>query len=419
MRLPKIALAALLLPLPAAAQEDLLVELVKTSPALAVVEEEAKAARADLWAVRGSRLPQLRVEAQAGTLEETFRINGVPGELTGTRDPAGASATLEQTIFASGRIGGAIGAAKAQASGAELQYDSARQDLILTGVTAIADIVLARAVLAEREENEAIIRSRLDESTARRNAGLATRTDVRQSEARVALAQAERIAAEGQLAQTNARFERVFGKPAPANLTLPEAPRQLPNSLQSAVDLALEGNPDLAASKAGRKAAEQAVRSERGALLPQVSVRGTASYAENERFGLELGEAEQFAVTLNGRWDIFRGGAGYASTRAAKRRARGADERVKDTRRIIREQTVAAWTGLITARASVQARESQVLAARLSAEGVAAEFSSGRRTRLDVLDADREETLAEVGLLTTKRDLAVAEFALLRAVGGL
>ncbi|NNU16153.1 TolC family protein [Parvularcula sp. ZS-1/3] len=419
MHLPKIALAALLLPLPAAAQDDLLAELVKTSPALAVAEEEAKAARADLWAARGSRLPQLRVEAQAGTLEETFRINGVPGELSATRDPAGATATLEQTVFASGRIGGAIGAAKAQASGAELQYNAARQDLILAGVTAIADVVLARAVLSERRDNEAVIRSRLDESTARRTAGLATRTDVRQSEARVALASAERIAAEGQLAQAEARFERVFGKAAPSTLAIPKASAPLPSDLQSAVDRALTSNPDLAASVAGRKAAEQAVRSERGALLPQVSVRGTASYAENERFGIELGEAEQFAVTLNGRWDIFRGGSGYASTRAAKRRARGADERVRDTRRIVREQTVAAWTGLITARAAAQAREAQVLAARLSAEGVAAEFSSGRRTRLDVLDADREETLAEVGLLTTRRDLAIAEFALLRAVGGL
>lgn len=420
MRLPSF-IAGVVLSVGAAHADNaqLLDELVRTSPELAAAKSQAEAARADLWSARGQRLPQLRLEARAGTLEETLRVNGVPGELTGTRDPAAASAVVDQAIFTSGRIGGAIGAAKASAEQAAHEYDAARQDVLLEGAAAIADLVRDRAILDERRVNEEIVRGRLEESQARQRAGLATVTDIRQSEARFALAQAERIAAEGNLERSEAQFVRVFGINPPESLDLPRAPRTMPDNLEEALSAAYTANPDLAASEDGQRAARQAVRAERGRLLPQVTLNASASYIENERFGVELGEAEQYALTLQGRWDLFRGGSGYAGTRAAKKRADAARDLARLSRRVTREQVITAWTGMVSGRSAVRAREAQADAARIAAEGVAAEFRSGRRTRLDVLDADRERTDADVALVSARSDLAVAEFQLLRAMGAL
>lgn len=399
--------------------DELLKGLVSSSPDVAAAKAQAEAARAELWEARGARLPQIRLEATAGTLEETLRINGVPGELTGTRDPASAQAVIEQAIFTSGRIGGSIGAAKAEASRAGHSFQGVRQDIILTGAIAIADLVRDRAILRERQTNESVVQGRLDESQARRRAGLATDTDVRQSEARLAQARAERIASEGSLARSQAVFTRVFGVAPTADLTLPRAPLPMPNTLDEALVLAFDENPDLAASEDRQRSAMQAVRAERGGLLPQVSVNATAAYIENERFGVELGEAEQYAVTLNGRWDVFRGGSGYARTRAAKKQASAAKAMTQAMRRRVRENTITAWADLQTRRASILAREAQASAALIASQGVDAEFRSGRRTRLDVLDADQEQTNAEVALLSARRDLAIAQFALLRAIGQL
>jgi outer membrane protein len=420
MRLLSLALGVAMLAAPAYAQtEDLLQRLVETSPDIAAAEEEAAAFRAEVWEARGRALPQLSMQAQAGTIDETFRINGVPGELSAIRDPAAAIASVEQALFTSGRIGGTIGAAKAQAEQAEHSADAVRQDVILQGAIAIADLVRDRAIQAERRENKRVVRGRREESEARRTAGLATSTDVEQSRARLALAEAQRISAEGGTARSEAAFERVFGFPAPDDLRLPEASRALPGNLDTAIQAAVASSPDLGASKDAQRAARHAVRAERGRVLPQVSLNASAAYIENERFGIELGEAEQYQVTVQGRWNLFSGGSGYARTRAASKRARAARSRTHSVERLIRQQTIAAWADLVASRSVVTARRAQVEAARLAADGVAAEFRSGRRTRLDVLDADRERTDAEVGLITARADLATAEFKLLRVIGAL
>ena len=397
----------------------LLRELVQENPALAASNREAEAAQADLWAARGSRLPQLRIEGSASTLEETLRVNGGPGSLTGTREPLGATAVVEQALFTSGRIGGSVGVARAQARGAKLSVDQARQDLLVQGAAAIADVVRDRSVLAERRRNEETVGSRLAESVARRKAGLATNTDVQQSEARLAQAEAERIAAQGALLRSEAAFLRLFDKRPTDDLLLPTSPAAMPDNLQVALDQALANNPDLGVSEQQAEAARQGVKQARGAYLPQVSLNASAGYIDNERFGIDLGQAEQYTLSVQGSWALFDGGSSFARTRAAKRRRDAATSGLEQARRLVREQTIGAWTNMLASRSAVRAREAQAVAAASAAEGVSAEFRSGRRTRLDVLDADRERTNADVALIAARRDLAVAEYSLLRAMGQL
>ncbi len=415
-----IAVLLIGLPQPLAAQtSELLSELTTSNPVVRAARQEADAARADLWAARGQALPQLSVTAQTGRIEETLRLQGLATEFSGTRDPLGAQAAIEQPLFTSGRLGGSISAAKAEADRAESLFDAVRQDITLEGATAIADVVRDRAILSERALNDALARDRLEETKARIGAGLATQTDLRQAEARAAQAAAELALAESALARAQAAFEQLFGFGAPAELSMPQFGNALPESLEDALARARTANPTLSASEEAARSARMLVRAERGRYLPQVSLNAAAAYVENERFGEALGEAEQYSVTINGRWDLFSGGSNLARTRAAKRRAAAADDRALDTDRRLREQTISAWNAVVSGQAVVAAREAQSTAAVIAAEGVAAEFRSGRRTRLDVLDADREKADAEVGLIAAERDLTVATFTLARLIGAL
>lgn len=405
-----------------------LAALPDTSPDVAAAEAELDAARADLRAARGGWLPQLRVEGQAGALEETFTINAAPGapdapslagSLTARRDPASAALIVEQPLLTSGRVGGAVGAARAQADAAAAAAEAARQDVLLAGAVAIADVVRDRAALAERRDNEALAGARLEEARARRSAGLATVTDLSQSEARLALAEADRIAAEAALSRAEATYRRLFGAAPPPDLALPTPGAPLPTSAEAAVSEALSAAPDLIATRARARAAQAGVRQARGARLPQVSLAGEALYASDERFGLELGTAEQYGVFVRARWNLWDGGASDARTRAARGRAEAERARLDAARRAAAERASAAFADLESARGGLAARERQAAAAEAARDGVAAELGSGRRTRLDLLDADRELAAAEVGIIAARRDLTVARYSLLRAVGRL
>lgn len=410
-------LAFIVVPATAQTTEDLLAELATTAPTIEAAEAEARAAKADLWAARGALLPQLSVQAQAQSLEETLRINGVPGELTAARDPNAVSLEARQVLFASGSLAGSIGAAKASARAAGYASEAVRQDALLRGVEAIAAVVRDRAVLRQRVVTEEVARSRLNETFVRERAGLATKTDRLQAEARLKLAEAERITARGALRASDATFARVFGRAAPRDLDLPKANVELPSTLDEALAEAFAHSPELFASDEQRRAARQRVRATRGEALPQISLRASAAQIDNERFGVELGEAEQYAIGIEGRWTLFSGGSSLNRTRASARRAEAAASDAMRARRLVRERVVQAFAAVETGQARLAAFEAQARAATEAAIGVASEARSGRRTRLDVLDADREKTAADVALLTARTELAVAEHALLRAMG--
>ncbi|WP_306250737.1 TolC family outer membrane protein [Parvularcula sp. IMCC14364] len=398
---------------------DPLEALATSNPEIAAAEAERDAAQADLRAARGALLPQIRIEGQSGTLEETLRIDGIPGEFSGTRNPNSAAAVLEQALFTSGRVSGAIGGAAALRNAAEANAEATRQDIFLAGIISTANLVRDREILIVRERNETLAQERLAESRSRRELGLATITDLKQAEARAALAEAERVAAAGALARSEAAYQRVFGQQASAALALPVAPENQPASLEEAIALALRDNPDLATAEERADAARYAIREARGARLPQIGLEARAAYADGERFGEALGEAEQYGVFLTGRMALWNGGSTDAQTRAAKARSSAARNRVLATDRIIREQTISAFSDTLSSASVLSARMAQVTAAREARKGVTEEFKVGQRTRLDILDADLELANAEVARISAERDLIVARYSLSRRIGAL
>src|SRR5262249_51109770 len=80
---------------------------------------------------------------------------------------------------------------------------------------------------------------------------------------------------------------------------------------------------------------------------------------------------------------------------------------------------VAAWSQLVAARAAVESDQTAVNANRIALAGVREEERVGQRTLLDVLNAEQELLNAEVNLATDRRNLVVASYTVLSAIGRL
>ena len=78
-----------------------------------------------------------------------------------------------------------------------------------------------------------------------------------------------------------------------------------------------------------------------------------------------------------------------------------------------------AWEILRASRAAITSTREQVNASSVALEGVRQESEVGARTTLDVLNAEQESLNARVTLVGAERDLAVAEYGLLAAIGKL
>jgi len=154
-----------------------------------------------------------------------------------------------------------------------------------------------------------------------------------------------------------------------------------------------------------------------GALLPTVSLNGTATRSEEASTTHIDSDSAQIAVQLT--VPLYESGSVYSQTRQLKQVYNQRRIQVEEQRRAVRQAVVQAWETLTTARSNIEARQSQVEAARVALEGVQQEAEVGSRTTLDVLDQEQEYLDARVALVQAHRDEYVAGYSLLSSVGRL
>jgi outer membrane protein len=85
----------------------------------------------------------------------------------------------------------------------------------------------------------------------------------------------------------------------------------------------------------------------------------------------------------------------------------------------VQAQVVTAWSQLQAAQAAVESDLATVAANRIALAGVREEERVGQRTLLDVLNAEQELLNSEVTLVTDRRNVVVASYALVAAIGRL
>lgn len=310
-----------------------------------------------------------------------------------------------------------LGKAKEQVQVGRAQLISTEETVLFDGVTAYMDVVRDQATVSLRESNVAVLTKQRDATQEQFRVGELTRTDVAQSVARLAGAEADLINAQAQLAISRANFEHTIGRPAE---TLEDEPRlpTIPKEQEMAISEAEKLNPSIQAARFNVKAANYAVRQALGALMPQLNVNGTYQYTQsNPSFGPFTIHA--LTVTGNVNVPIYQGGAEDASVRQAKEARSQAELTVLDIERQVVNATRTAWQDYTSAAATIASNEAQVEANKIAYLGVQKEQQVGARTILDVLNAQQELLNSQVALVVSKRNTAVAAYELLSAIGAL
>ena len=389
----------------------------ETNPQLAAAQAGVRATDETVAQANANWRPQIAATGTYGF--EKFKISGDPSWI-GTH-PLQAQLGITQNIFRGGRTYAEIGQAKANVRAARAQLLAAEQTVLLGAATAYMDVVRDTAIVNLRHHNVDVLRRQRDATAIEFKAGSLTRTDVAQSEARLAGAQAALTAAEGQLAISRANFMQAVGRPAETLEDQPAAPNNLPATEDATLDVALRGNPALIAAQENERAASYAVDDAVGALLPQVSVQGGYQYSQ-QSYSSSLGAGQvTHGLGIIGQVTvpIYQGGAEEASVRQAKELHAQATLNVNVMDRQVREAVASAWNTYQAALASIASNESTARADEIAFTGVSKEQQVGGRTVLDVLNAQQELLNAQVAVVSSRRDATVAAFQVLAAAGTL
>ena len=358
--------------------------------------------------------PQVTVDGSIGRqkIDDEDRFS-VTDQVT---TPKSGTLQIRQPVYRGGQTLAGVDRAEQEVQAERARLGGAERDVLRRGMQAYLNVWRDREILRLNQENVAALRKQSRGAEQRFERGVATRTDVAQAATRVSRARARVEVTRGQLTTSRAVYEEVVGQ-APGDLTLPDMTPGLPESQQDAEALARANNPDVRAAVFASRAADRQVRQTTGQLLPTLTLNGQLS-REEETFR-RSDETDRAQVQLNLRVPLYQAGQVTSQVRQAKQTASQRRLEVAEARRRAKQEARSAWGDLESAREQIAERRTQVESARIAVQGMEEELAVGSRTVIDVLDAEQDLFNAQIGLVRAQRDLDVARFAVLAAVGRL
>lgn len=385
----------------ASSELDALVDRALTNNrSLAASNATLARARAELAAVRGTRLPQVdanaRIERQqvnlagfgfGGDLASGFDISGNP-EFGLYSVGAGVSYDLDLFGGRRRRTEEASARAEAQARQAEAAHltlagQVVNQVLVAAAIQARIDTL--DTLIAEDERNVSLVERR-------RQAGEGTLVEVLNAQSQLVADRADRPQLSQQLAEARHALAVLVGV-APADATLPEIrldalvlPGEIPLSLPSEL---VRVRPDILQSEADLHAATAAIGIATARLYPDVTLGATVTQGSPDLDTLLKDAFRGYDLFAGLTAPLFHGGTIKAEREAAIAEARAADARY--------QQTVLEAFGQIANLLSALRNDAQAVADQKRALEVAARalalsrrsFEVGNSGVLQVLDAER------------------------------
>lgn len=399
---------------PSQTLRDALAAAYENNPTLTAARSGQRAIDENVPIARADGLPDVGVSVG---YTEGLRADSSPARF------AGAQGQINIPIYQGGLVRNSIRSARARVESGQARLRDTEAAVFSQVVGAYMDVLRDEAVVALNRNNVEVLSVNLQATQDRFDIGDLTRTDVAQSQSRLALARGNLEASEARLISSRESYINLVGQ-APGDLAAPPPLPGLPADSETAVVTALAENPDLEAAQIDAQASGFDVRAARSGRLPRVSFTTNGSYSDflgsisTTVPGLAARQTQTTASTgVNVTIPLFQGGQPAARVRQAQARESQALEQVIGVERSVIAQTRAAFASLRGARAVAQSSEVAVSASRLSLEGVRAENSVGSRTILDILNAEQELLNAQVQLVSARRDAYVAGFTLLAAMG--
>lgn len=336
---------------------------------------------------------------------------------------ASGSANLSFPLYQGGRVRNAIRAADARVEAGRASLRGTEADVFTAIVSVYMDVIRDTAILNLNARNVAVLETNLQASRDRFEIGDLTRTDVAQSEARLAIARGQLELVSAQLDTSLENYLRFVGLPARSLEQPPELPG-LPATATSAVDIAVANNSQLAAAKADADAARYDIKAAAASRLPRLSAIGSGNYnnylgsLDSSVPGRVFQQSQRTAtVGLSATIPLYQGGLPAAQVRRAQALSSQTLEQIVLVERRVIADTRAAFSRHRATQAVIRSSRTAVSANDLALEGVRAENTVGNRNVLDVLNAEQELLNSQVQLVTARRDAYVAAFALLAAMG--
>jgi outer membrane protein len=398
--------------------EEALARAYQTSPQLNAERAKQRGTDENVPQALAGYRPQIIASLSAGlqAVRDLFPGNTIQ---TATLQPWTIGVTVNQVLFNGNKTANSVRVAELQVRSEREALRNVGQGVLLDAVTAYINVMANNALYESQRTNVDVLREILATTKRRLNAGDVTPTDTAQAEARLSRGLADLNAAEVALAISKEIYAQVIGQPPSRLQAAMPVDRLVPVTQVAAVDTSIHENPAVLGAGYDVDVAQTSIKVAESALLPTVSVQGSASRTRDTDTSLTTIATDQAAILGQVNVPIYDGGTAASQTRQAKEMASQSRLVLEQVRNQTRTAVVSAWVTNEGTKVALKAAESEVHAADVALQGVRREAEGGQRTTIDVLNAQQDLTNARARQITSQRDRVIASYTLLSAVGRL
>ncbi len=365
-----------------------------------------------------SYLPSVTLSGSKSS-EDTNKLtnqNGTDATISDV-DPTVQSLTITQTLIDFGR-GAELSKSKIGIELAKAKLLKKEQEILYKSIEAYTGLISANEKLKINKSNVNLLDRQVETDRIRLERGNISLSDVAQSESSLAGAQAKLIQAENDFLTSKLNYENVIGTINDtealdkSSITIVN----LPNELNSAIEISKKGNPDLIIAQLEYEQSKKDTTSARSDLAPTATLSFDRSKTDD--LSSTYDEKEQDTLKATVTWPFFSGGKNYANLN--KNKSLETQKNLLLNNMIKKNQTdvASAWSNYQSNKSLLNSVRAQVNAAEIANEGIVAEYNSGSdRTTLEVIQSNSLLLNAQILLADSERNYILSQFNLLKSIG--
>lgn len=294
-------------------------------------------------------------------------------------------------------------------------FDTA-DNIALDAVQAYVDVLRQQKLVELADQNVSSHERILSQIRERSESGVGRRSELQQTEGRVARAHASLIAQQNNLQDAESRLHEVLGRYVIVSKLLdPELPTHPGKSLDDLIDIALEKHPAIKVASFNVEAAMADSSRARSNNYPKLDLQ-LAKEVGSDISGLE-GDLDELRLVLNLSYNLYRGGA----DRATERKRISAVHQNKEFSRKVQRQVIntlrLAWAADQSLTQQMGFLADHIEKSRQTVESYGEEFFIGQRDLIDLLNAENELNSAQNQHANAFYDAMGARYRILEGIG--
>jgi adhesin transport system outer membrane protein len=411
--------AVLLCTTPAYAVElrDAVQAALNTNPEIRQAVANRVATQEERVQAQGLWYPRVSVEGSAGIRSLRNPTRRSIGLADQTLYPIEGQLIVDQLLFNSGGREAEIKRQASRTDAAAARVEERSEFVALNVARTYIDYLLQQRLVAIAEDNATFHERLAGDLREGVSKGSISVADQQQAEERLQSARARVTEAREDLETAGITFRTLTGMPIDSVSMPPDLSQFVPATLEEAEALARVNNPRVQEAIADLNTSREEIRAARAEIGPRVNLEGRAR-AGHDIDGF-AGRTTDLQANVVLRWLLYNGGIKEANVREQRNRADEVHARLFDRTRHAEEDVRTAWNRLQNQSRQVTELETQSRITDDLLLSYREQFNIGRRSLLDVLDAQNTRNNVQAQTETARLAKLYAQYRVLAATNKL